>query len=193
MPKTSTFKRTVKEMDWYKRIAELLKNELTVPYLSFIATIANDFERFLTMFQSMTPRILLLYTEMVRLIRTLMRKFVKSRLLVDRMDGKKVPKSITDLLLIKVTDIKNCKPIKMIDVGTKAKSCFPGLLEILKEEKEFRQSCLKCYQVFCDNKKYWSLIQTKLILCSVIFFKQIHDLLIILYAITKLLIENQKP
>ena len=169
MPKTSTFKRTVKEMDWYKRIVELLKNEQTVPYLSFIATIANDFERFLTMFQLMTPRILLLYTEMVRLIRTLMSKFVKSRLLVDRIDGKKVPKSITDLLLIKVTDIKNCKPIKMIDVGTKAKSCFPGLLEILKEEKEFRQSCLKCYQVFCDNKQYWSLIQTKLILCSVIF------------------------
>ena len=61
-----------------------------------------------------------------------MSKFVKSRLLVN---GKKVSKSITDLLLINVTDIKNCKPIKMIDVGVKAKSCFPGLPEILKEEK----------------------------------------------------------
>ena len=69
---------------------------------------------------------------MARLIRTLMSKFVKSRLLVDEIDGKKVPKSITDLLLINVTDIKNCKPIKMIDVGTKAKSCFPGSLEISK-------------------------------------------------------------
>ena len=98
-----------------------------------------------------------------------MSNFVKCRLLADEIDGKKAPKSITDLLLINVPNIKNCKPIAMIDVGTKAKSCFPGLLEILNEEEEFRQSCLKCYQIFCVNKTYWSLIQTKLILCSVIF------------------------
>ena len=102
---------------------------------------------------------------MLRLLRSLMNKFVKSRLLVDDIDGKKVPKSITDLLLINVTDIKNCKPIKMINVGTKAKTCFPGSPGISKQEKEFRQSCLKCYQVFCVNKQYWSLIP-----CSVIFY-----------------------
>ena len=126
---------------------------------------------------------------MVRLIRSLMSKFVKSRLLVDKIDGKKVPKSITDLLLVNVTIIKNCKPIKVVDVGTEAKSCFPGSLEISKEEKEFRQSCLKCYQVFGVNKQYWSLIQTKSIICLVasVLFKQILDLFVILYTITSLI------
>ena len=38
--------------------------------------------------------------------------------------GKKVPKSITDLMMINVLEVKNCKPIKLIDIGTKAKSCF---------------------------------------------------------------------
>ena len=36
----------------------------------------------------------------------------------------------------------------MIDIGTKAKSCFLESLEITEEEKEFRQNCLKCYQVY---------------------------------------------
>ena len=152
LPTTSTFKRTAKETDWYKKIVKSLKNELTVLHLSFITFIANDF---LITFQLMTPRIHLLCREMVRLIRTLMSKFVKSRLLVDEIYCKTVPKSITDLSLIKVTNIKNSKPIKMIDVGIEAKSCSPYSLEILKKEKEFCQSCLKCYQVFCVNKQYW--------------------------------------
>ena len=78
-----------------------------------------------------------------------MSKFVKCRLLVDKIDGKKVPKSITDLLLINVTDIRNYKPIKV-------RSCFPVLLEIWKEEKEFCPSCLKHYQAFNVNKQNWS-------------------------------------
>ena len=90
---------------------------------------------------------------MVQVIKTLMRKFIKSRLLVDEIDGKKVSKSITYLLLIKVTNIRNCKPIKIIDVGAKAKISFPMSLEISKKENEFCQSNLKCYQVFCVNKQ----------------------------------------
>ena len=126
LPTTSTFKKTVKETDQHKRTVELFKNELRVLYLSFTAFIVNGFQ----CFQSMTPRIHLLYTEILWLIITLMSESVKFRLQVDRIDGKKVLKSITDLLLINVTGVKNWKPIKMIDVGMKAKSCFHGLLEI---------------------------------------------------------------
>ena len=106
LPTTSTLKRIVKETDPYKRTVEL-----TVPYTSFDAFIANDFEHFLIKFQSLAPRIYLLYTEMVRLIKTVMSKFVKSRLLVDEMNFTKVPKSITYLQRINVTDITNFKPI----------------------------------------------------------------------------------
>lgn len=147
LPTTSTFKKTVKETARYKRIEESLSNKLTVPYLAFIAFIANDFERFLTMFQSMKPMIHILHSEMIKLVRNLMNKFVKSRLLVDVVDGKRVPKSTNDLLSVNVLDVKNCKPIKLIDIGTKAKSCFNESLEMTKEEKEFRQDCLGCYQV----------------------------------------------
>ena len=90
LPTTSTFKRTVKETERYKRIERSLNDKLTVPYLPFIAFIANDFERFLTMFQSMKPMIHILHSEMVKLIRTLMNKFVKSRLFVDEVDGNRV-------------------------------------------------------------------------------------------------------
>ena len=38
----------------------------------------------------------------------------------------------------------------MIDVGTKENSCFPGFLEILKKEKEFRQSCLSLEGILCQ-------------------------------------------
>ena len=106
LPTTSTLKRIVKETDPYKRTVEL-----TVPYTSFDGFIANDFEHFLIKFQSMAPRIYLLYTEMVRLIKTLISKFVKSRLLVGEMNFTKVPKSITYLQRINVTDIMNFKPI----------------------------------------------------------------------------------
>ena len=75
----------------YKKVVESLKNEVTVLYLSFITFITNDFECFLITFQSMTPRNHLLYTEMIWLIRTLMSKFLKSRLMINEIDGKKSP------------------------------------------------------------------------------------------------------
>ena len=65
LPTTSTFKKTVKETDWHKRTVESFKKELRVLYLSFTAFIVNDFQCFLIMFQSMTPRIHLLYTEIL--------------------------------------------------------------------------------------------------------------------------------
>ena len=57
LPKTSTFKATVRETERYKRIKSILKSETSIPYIAFIAFIANDFEIFLTMFQSMKPKI----------------------------------------------------------------------------------------------------------------------------------------
>lgn len=147
LPTTATFKQSVKETERYKRIKESLQASLTIPYISFIAFVASDFERFLTMFQSTRPMIHILHSEMTRLLRTLMSKFVKSKLLVDDKDNKKVPKSLNELLLINISDAKNCKPLKLMDIGTKAKTCFLETLEITKEEKEFRQNCLRCYQV----------------------------------------------
>ena len=46
LPKTSTFKSTVRDTERCKRIKEVLENETSVPYIAFIAFIANDFKIF---------------------------------------------------------------------------------------------------------------------------------------------------
>ena len=74
-------------------------------------------------------------------------KLVKPKLLVEEKVGKKIPKLIINLLLIIAKDLKNGKPLRIVELGTKAKSCFMELFEITREEKEFRQSCFYCCQV----------------------------------------------
>ena len=71
LPKTSTFKSTVRDTEWYKRIKEVLENETSVPCIAFIAFIANDFEIFLKTFQSMKSRIHIVYPEMSKLLTSL--------------------------------------------------------------------------------------------------------------------------
>ena len=93
-----------------------------MPYIAFIALIANDFEIFLKTFQPMKTRIHIVYPEMSKLLTSLMSKFIKSKLLRDDFSN---AKSVSDLLTLNVKDTKSCKPLKLIDIGTKAKWSFP--------------------------------------------------------------------
>ena len=124
---------------------KVLEDEISVPYIAFIAFVANDFEIFLKTFQSMKSRIRILYPEMGKLLISLMSKFVKSKLLRDDSNN---TKSVTELLTINVKDAKNCKPLNLIDIGTKVKSSFPESLDVTSEEKKFRHNCLEAYQAF---------------------------------------------
>lgn len=153
LPKTSTFKSAVKETERYKRIKTVLEGETSIPYIAFIAFIANDFEIFLTMFQSMKPKIHIVFSEMTKLLRALMAKFVKSKLLFVNNNGVKEPRSINELLTINVNDQKNWKPLKLIDIGTKAKSCFIESFEVSPVEKKFRQNCLEAFQALITHLK----------------------------------------
>ena len=152
LPKRSTFKATVRETERYKRIKTILESETSIPYIAFIAFIANGFEIFLTMFQSMKPKIHL-FSEMTILLRAIMAKFVKSNLLYVNNNGVKEMNSNTEVITINVNDEKNCKPLKLIDTGTKAKSCFIELLEVSPVEKKFRRNCLKSFQVLVTHLK----------------------------------------
>ena len=125
LPKTSSFKAHVQKTERYQRIKAILEDDLSIPYIAFIAFIANDFEIFLTTFQSMKPKIHLLFPEMSKLLTALLTKFVKSKYLYDSKDGVKQLKSITELLAINVNDQKTCKPLKQIDVGNKSKIVLP--------------------------------------------------------------------
>ena len=51
LPKISTFKSTVRDTERYKTIKEVLENETSVPYIAFIAFVANHFEILLKIFQ----------------------------------------------------------------------------------------------------------------------------------------------
>ena len=113
LPKTFTFQATVKETERCKRIKIILERETSIPYIAFIT---NDFEIFSTMFQSMKPKIHLVFSETTKLLRAIMAKFVKSKLLYVNNNGVKKPKSITEVITINVKDQKNCKPLKLVDI-----------------------------------------------------------------------------
>ena len=112
LPKTSTFKSTVRDTERCKRIKEVLENETSVPYIAFIAFIENDFEIFLKIFQSMKSRIHIVYPEMSTLLTSLKSKFTKSKLLRDDSNN---AKSVSNLLTLNVKDTKNCKPLLEIN------------------------------------------------------------------------------
>ena len=99
LPKKSTFTSTVRDAERYKRIKEVFGNETSVPYIACIAFIANDFEIFLKTFQSIKSRIHILYSEMNKLLTSLMSKFIKSKLLKDDSNN---AKSVSDLLTLNV-------------------------------------------------------------------------------------------
>ena len=116
----------VRDTERYERIKEVLENEASVSYIAFIAFIANDFEIFLKTFQSMKSRIHIVYPEMSKLLTSLMSKFIKSKLSRDDFNN---AKSVSHLLTPNVKVTKNCKPLKLIDFGTKAKYSFPESLD----------------------------------------------------------------
>ena len=123
----------------------MLNDEDTIRYLAFIAYFATDFELFLTVFQSMKPKIYILYSEMEKLLFNVMSKFVRSKHLVC---DKHSTKSANDMLMIKLSDNNVIKPIKLIDIGTKAKSTFSEtVFDIEEVEKKFREDCLSCFKV----------------------------------------------
>ena len=143
LPTTAGFKYNVEKTDRYKRICDHLQSELTLPYLAFVAYFAHAFEVFLVKFQSMRPRIHLLYSALEDLLWTLLSKFMKSKYIYDEVDGLQVRKSANEMLSLKFTD-KKVLPLHKIDVGTKAKSCLSSTTfceELCNEGKKFRENC----------------------------------------------------
>ena len=114
LPTTSSFNSTVKDIVRYQRIKDALQDETSVPFIAFVAFIANDFEIFLKTFQSMKPKIHLIYSEMSKLLIAMMSKFIKSKILNVDKNGSKSYKDVNELLTVNVQDPKNCKPLKMI-------------------------------------------------------------------------------
>ena len=101
---------------------------------------------FLTKFQSMKALIHILYKEMEELLWRTMSKFVKSKHISNQTeDGTTRKTPAIELLELDVYNKKNMKPVKMVDIGTKAKSLFlPSPLELDEKEEVFQKDYLNC-------------------------------------------------
>ena len=97
----------MRDTERYIKIKEVLENETSVPYIVFIAFVANDFKIFLKTFQSMKTIIQLVYPEMSKLLTSLIPKFVKSKLL--REDSNNA-KSVIEFPTLNVKDAKIVNP-----------------------------------------------------------------------------------
>ena len=145
LPEQKNFAYTVKKTARYNRIITALKNKSLEAYLGFMIFFAHEFERFLRIFQYSQPMIYILYPESIRLLQSLMTKFVKKSLLVLE-NGKNV--QARDLIRIDVFKSNKCKSTKVIDIGTSAKLYFTRSKPLDGDEfSNFVNQCLKCYQI----------------------------------------------
>ena len=137
LPKQKGF-RQVEKTERYQRIRDSLQEDVTLAYVAFTAFVSSDFETFLLPFQSSKPMIHVLYTEMERLLGSLLNKFIKSKYI------KEPP--VLGLHTLGVTKEKYHKPLTMIDVGTKVKCMLAksGLLTSETQQK-LREDCLSFY------------------------------------------------
>lgn len=144
LPKQKEFKKSVSPTKRYKQIVEILQDDLSLPYLSFVAFLSHQYEYFLLKFQSEEPLIHVLFNGMESLITALMQMFVNNKSLFLIKDGERVFKDVHDLVKLDLGKKDTLKSKRLIDIGTNAKML---LLEIVDEEKEnsFRSSCLQCY------------------------------------------------
>ena len=74
-------KKGVANTQRYQRITKMLKNELLLPCMSFIAYASQIFKPFVLLFQNEEPLVHMLYPQMKKLVQDLLHKFVDKKVL----------------------------------------------------------------------------------------------------------------
>ena len=139
-PKQKNFKRETENTARCTSLETCFADPTMEPYVVFVSFAAQDFEAFLLPFQSKDPMIHLLYPVMLCLFYGLQRKFIR---------GAKLSfKDLGENIRINVNAEKNVKPIRMIDVGTKAGTMFAQNIISDEDQEKFRKGCLKFFQVY---------------------------------------------
>ena len=81
-----------------------------------------------------------------------MSKFVKSKHLSNQIeDGTTRKTPAIELLELNVYNKKKMKPVKMIDIGTKAKSLFLPSSELQEKEEVPWKDCLNCVRLTTED------------------------------------------
>ena len=90
LPKTTTFKgyQGVGNTARYKRISSCLNDNALLPYMSFVVSVTQDFRKFLVLLQTSSPMIHILHSMEIKLIHSLLSKFVDSKYISNKETNK---------------------------------------------------------------------------------------------------------
>ena len=86
-PKTGAFKAKngVGNTNRYKQIAECLKDTSLMALMAFVVFVAQDFKKFLVPLQTNAPMIHVLHSMEVKLVHSLMSKFIASKYITKQL------------------------------------------------------------------------------------------------------------
>ena len=70
-------KNRVKQTEYYQRIKNVFTSKTALAYMLFIVHVCQDFKEFVVPLQSTEPKICMLYTKCVKLVKYLLSRFVK--------------------------------------------------------------------------------------------------------------------
>ena len=103
LPKQKGFnyKEGVGKTERYTRIKNLLSGPSFMPYAHFVITVAQDFKKFVLLFQRNEPMIHALHPEMMTLMQRLLSRFIKPDAILNKKGGLK---SVTKLAKLNLCD-----------------------------------------------------------------------------------------
>lgn len=104
---TRPFLNGFKSSNMYDRVVKHLPSPLTEPYIAWMVFVSQDCEKFLRVFQYDQPIIHMLWPKMIKLIGSLMSRFLSKRQLLS--EG--APKKSEEILNIDVCNKSNCKSL----------------------------------------------------------------------------------
>ena len=143
--KTNAFKgkNGVGNTKRYKRIVECLKDISLMSLMGFVVFVAQDFKKFLIPLQTNAPMIHVLHSMQIKLVHSLMSKFMKPEFITDTTTKKML--NAAKLLNVQVSDKR--KHLAKVQVGAKATSELKKIKDEVEKKKvvakmvEFLQEC----------------------------------------------------
>ena len=149
LPKQKNFKRETENTARYTYMDTCFDDPTVETYVAFVVLITQNFESFLFPFQSKDPMIHLLYPAIPSTYGLQKKFFRGAKLSSEDLRGN-----------IRINVNVNVKPIRMIDMGTKAKAIFAQNMISDEGQEKFRKGCLKFFQVsvsYLQQKLHFSI------------------------------------